>query len=134
VVSTTPGSTRTRGRAWEDRAADLLENSGLEVLERNVEMAHAEIDLVARLPASSADDVDTIVFVEVRSRSRGRHGDPLETVDSRKRRQIARASKAWLVARGLWERVAVRFDVIGIVESGGAEPTIRWIPDAFDAA
>lgn len=112
----------------------MLEKEGLEILERNVEIARAELDLVARLPASAKEDVDTIVFVEVRSRRVACHGDPLETVDFRKRRQIMRAGEAWLVARGLWERVAVRFDVIGIVESDGAEATVRWIPDAFDSA
>lgn len=132
-MAATPGSTRTRGRAWEDRAADLLEKNGLEILERNVEIAHAELDMVARLRASPTDEVDTIVFVEVRGRSRDCHGDPLETVDLRKRRQIARAGRAWLVAHGLWERVAVRFDVIGIVEAHGADATVRWIPNAFDS-
>ena len=110
-----PASTRDRGRAREREAARFLESKGLEILEHNAEAGDAEIDLVARLPGDGNGGEETIVFVEVRSRSHVRHGDPAETVDSRKRRQIVRAATAWLVAHDLWERVAVRFDVLAVV-------------------
>ncbi|MEZ4454665.1 MAG: YraN family protein [Nannocystaceae bacterium] len=132
-------STRERGRAAEDLAARFLEVRGLVVLERNVTVGGVELDLVAMAPASAEDPADTVVFVEVRSRDDDGAGSPIETVDHRKRARLRRGAIAWLVARDLWERVAVRFDVIGVsgaLAGGDREndeaPRIDWIPGAFD--
>ena len=123
-----------------------MESRGLSVVERNVEIGGAELDLIALFEDDT--EVQTLVFVEVRSRADDRAGSPIETVGRRKRAQVRRGATAWLVARGLWERVAVRFDVIGITYASGelgsasAEaalapenekaPRIEWIPGAFD--
>lgn len=112
-------STRARGQWGEALAAEYLCRRGLELIDRNVTVAGAEIDLVARAG-------DTIVFVEVRGRSDDRRGHPFETVDLRKQARIRRAATGWLVARGLWDQVAVRFDVIAVV---GDE--LEWLPNAF---
>ena len=130
-------TTRERGRAAELEAARFLESRGLSVVERNVEIGGAELDLIATLRDST--ETDTVVVVEVRSRTDERAGSPIETINRRKRAQVRRGATAWLVARGLWERVAVRFDVIGITyDDRGTEPEnertprIEWIPGAFD--
>ncbi|MCA9635021.1 MAG: YraN family protein [Myxococcales bacterium] len=124
-------STRARGLAAEEEAARFLESRGLVVVERNVTIGGAEIDLIATLEPSTPSEPETVVFVEVRSRDDVRAGTPIETIDRRKRSRLRRAAAAWLVARGLWERVAVRFDAIGIVTDEEA-PRIEWIPGAFD--
>jgi putative endonuclease len=121
---TDPESTRIRGRRAEDVAAAHLQAHGLVIVARNVTLAGAEIDLIARWVDSN--DSPTIVFVEVRSRAHPDLGHPLETIGPQKQRRITRAATAWLVREGLWERVAVRFDAIAIV---GDE--ISWVPDAF---
>lgn len=130
-------TTRERGRAAEQEAARFLESRGLSVVERNVEIGGAELDLVATLQESTG--IQMFVFVEVRSRADERAGSPIETINRRKRARVRRAATAWLVARGLWERVAVRFDVIGITYGDGGTgpenertPRIEWIPGAFD--
>lgn len=112
-------STRERGRKGEDRAATYLVRRGLEVIERNVTVAGAEIDLVTR-------DGETIVFVEVRGRADDRLGHPLETVDARKQARLRRGATGWLIRHDLWERVAVRFDVVALVGDD-----IEWITNAF---
>lgn len=128
-------STRTRGRASEDLAASYLESRGLVVCARNVTLAGAELDLVARLEDA---DPPTIVFVEVRSRADDRAGHPLETIGPAKQRRLIRAATAYLVREELWERVAVRFDVVAIVfgdhDKNDKAPEITWIAGAFDAA
>lgn len=88
----------------------------------------AELDLVAR------DDrgEPTVVFVEVRSREAASLGHPLETIDADKRRRLVHGATAWLVQHGLWERVAVRFDVVSIVEPAAHTREILWIPAAFE--
>jgi putative endonuclease len=112
-------STRVRGQRGEQLAAEHLGAHGLEIVERNVTIAGAEIDLIARAG-------DTIVFVEVRGRSDDRLGHPFETVDARKQARIRRAATGWLIRNELWERVAVRFDVVAIVGEH-----IEWLTDAF---
>lgn len=92
---------------------------GLEILERNVTCAGAELDLIVR-------DGETIVFVEVRGRADDRRGHPLETVDLRKQSRLRRGATGWLVQRDLWERVAIRFDVVTLVGDD-----IEWLRDAF---
>ena len=106
-----------------------MERHGLAIIDANVTLAGAEIDLVARDPAD-ADELGeawTCVFIEVRGRSDDRLGHPLETIDLRKQARVRRAASAWLIGRDLWERVAVRFDVIALV--GDDDPI--WLRDAF---
>lgn len=81
--------------------------------------AGVEIDLIGR-------DGETIVFVEVRGRSDDRLGHPFETVDARKQARLRRGATAWLVGQQLWERVAMRFDVVALVGDD-----IEWLRDAF---
>ncbi|MEM7159132.1 MAG: YraN family protein [Myxococcota bacterium] len=127
------GSTTHRGRAAEEAAAALVVSAGLRIVQRNFSAAGAELDLVAL----EHDDADapTYVFIEVRSRASSEHGSAVETVDRRKQRRVIRAATAWLVQRDLWERVEVRFDVIGVALDEDGEPrgTPHWIRDAFQA-
>jgi putative endonuclease len=122
------GSTRDRGRHVEARAAAFLRARGVEILATNVTMAGAEIDLVGR----SEDIEPTIVFVEVRSRADADRGAPIETIGAEKRRRIVRAATAWLVANDLWERIAVRFDVVTVTGEIENAP-IDWVVGAFEA-
>ena len=112
-------STRERGRAGEDRAVAFLRERGLTILERNVTHAGAELDVIAR-------EGDTIVFVEVRMRTRDDRGHPFETIDARKQARVRKGATGWLVARGLWERVFVRFDAVAVVGD-----QIEWLRDCF---
>ena len=124
------GSTRDRGRAVEQHVVEHLQRHGLQVLDRNFEAAGAEVDIVARMPDG---DLDLYVFVEVRSRAHDDLGSPVETVDDRKQRQIIKAATAWLVQNDLWNKVAVRFDVIGVTAPQTSTPQIEWIQGAFEA-
>lgn len=138
-MSTSAPSTREQGAAIEACVADLLDRHGLAVIARNVAIAGAELDLIATTENTLASREPLVVFVEVRSRADDRLGHPLETVDATKRRKIVRAATAWLVRENLWEKVAVRFDVIGVLTgdpSSGAdrrEADVVWIRGAFDA-
>jgi putative endonuclease len=122
------GSTRDRGRHVEARAAAFLRARGVEILAMNVTIAGAEIDLVGRCD----DHEPTIVFVEVRSRADADRGAPIETIGPEKQRRIVRAATAWLVANDLWERVAVRFDVVTVTGEIENAP-IDWVVGAFEA-
>lgn len=127
------GSTTHRGRAAEEAAAALVVSRGHAIVERNFSAAGAELDLVAREEHDGS--APTYVFIEVRSRASSEHGSAIETVDRRKQRRVIRAATAWLVKRDLWERVEVRFDVIGVSlgEDGTPQGQPDWIRGAFEA-
>lgn len=128
------GSTRARGHIAESYAAEFLQQQGLEIYARNITIGGAEIDLIARIPAYVDPPKDTFVFVEVRSRDDDLHGSPLETIQPAKIARLKRAATAWLIAHNLWEEVAVRFDIVGLIkdEEHAHELNIQWIQNAFD--
>lgn len=122
-------STRARGLRVEARVAEFLAARGVHRLASNVTIAGAELDLVGRVDDGGEP---TIVFVEVRSRADDERGHPIETIGPDKRRRIIRAATAYLVANDLWERVAVRFDVVTVTGTDPDRAPIDWLPGAFD--
>lgn len=88
-----------------------LAERGMRILERNVSVRFAEIDIVA-------EDGETLCFVEVRTREDERLGHPAETIDERKQRKIRRAAEAYLVRHRVPPR-PIRFDVATIIWSSG---------------
>ena len=116
-------STKARGDAAEDEALVLLQDQGLRLLVRNYRLpgrGAAEIDLVMQTPDG------TVVFVEVRQRSRADHGGAGASIGAGKRARIVRAAHHYLMR---WRQLPpVRFDVV-LVE--GREPV--WLPAAFTA-
>ena len=117
-------SPKARGDAAEDAALALLQAQGLRLLERNYRMpgrGAAEIDLIVQ-----ARD-GTVVFVEVRQRSRLDFGGAGASIGQAKRQRIVRAAQHYLLR---WRRLPpVRFDVV-LIEPAGAQ----WLRAAFDAA
>ncbi|HEY3356321.1 MAG TPA: YraN family protein [Polyangia bacterium] len=108
----------------ERLAADHLLAHGYRILTRNYRTRGGELDLVAQ-------DGDTIVFVEVRARTRADLGEPFETIGPTKQRRVARAAETWLVAHGA-TRAPARFDVVSILLAPGAAPAIELIQNAFE--
>ncbi len=88
----------------EQRAAWWYRLRGYRVLARNAWSAGYELDLVVRRGR-------TIAFVEVKSKSGTRFGDPLEMVTPVKEERVRRAALGWLAARPDANGLAVRFDV-----------------------
>lgn len=76
------------GDRGEEIAARFLERAGWRIVNRNFRLGHKEIDLVA-----ARDGV--VAFVEVKTRSGGGFGHPLEAVTWRKRlvSMVARVSR-----------------------------------------
>src|SRR5689334_8399187 len=79
-----------RGARGEMLARRYLKRSGYKILFRNFRgRTGGEIDVVCR-------DKDTLVFVEVKTRSCEDFGRPVEAVDREKRKRISRGALAWL--------------------------------------
>lgn len=81
--------------------------------------------------AGAGADGAVLVFVEVRSRASDDLGTPVETVNARKQRRVARAAQAWLLANPAYQGRAMRFDVVGITWDA-EPPRIEHVIDAFD--
>ena len=112
------------GRRGEAVAEAFLRANRYTIVARNYRCRAGEIDLVAL-------DGPVVVFVEVRSRRGTVAGTPLESVDPRKRAQVARVAEHFVTARRWHDRDA-RFDVIGI-RFDRDPPAIEHIRSAFEA-
>ena len=116
---------RQAGDYGEREAARFLKSRGYKILARQWKAdCGCEIDLLAR-------DGDTLVFVEVKTRSSEKFGHPADAVDSEKQRRVARAAREYLRRLGRSD-VYYRFDVVEVIGgAGGKRPECRLIPGAF---
>jgi putative endonuclease len=94
------------GRYGEDVAVRYLAGAGMAILDRNWRCPAGELDIVAR-------EGQTLVVCEVKTRSAGPFGDPIEAVTRQKARRLRRLAAMWLQSSGV--RVSdVRVDVVGV--------------------
>lgn len=98
---------RQVGADYENVAASFLQEQGYRILERNYRCRSGEIDLIAR-------DGEYLCFVEVKYRSSGAFGSPLEAVGCRKQQQILKVAKYYLMRKRFSMDTACRFDVVAI--------------------
>jgi putative endonuclease len=118
---------RAIGHGWEDYAAQILQEAGLQILARRYHCRLGEIDLIA------AED-GCVVFVEVRYRSRIAYGGAAETVTHAKRRRVVAAARHFVMRHPGLDGHAMRFDVVAIERERTRDvPTTRWIRGAFEA-
>ncbi len=110
---------RRTGSLYEQRAAELLQEKGYEIVERNYRIRQGEIDLIAR-------DGKQLVFVEVKYRRNLSNGYPQEAVDEKKQRIIRQVAAHYLYGLGCGGQIPCRFDVVAF---WGDE--VCHIPDAF---
>ena len=102
-----------RGADAEARAEAYLGAQGHALLHRNYRVPGGEIDLITRHGG-------TLVFTEVRHRTRATHGAALESVSPRKAALLRRAALAYLVREHGRDDLPCRFDLITI---DGPAPT-----------
>ncbi len=117
--------TKELGLKGEDEAVRFLRKKGYRILERNFRSRLGEIDIVAR-------DGDTIVFVEVKTRSTESFGSPKDAIDARKIRRITRGSMDYLRRNFKDGDVNIRFDVVTVELKDGGYST-ELIKNAFEA-
>lgn len=116
---------RRIGLHWEREAESFLHRRGLKTLQRNFNCRGGEIDLVMLDQAS-------LVFVEVRFRSRSTHGTGAETIGRHKRQRLVRAARYYLGQHRRHSTRACRFDVISVSDQPD-HSRFDWIRNAFDA-
>lgn len=110
------------GELGERIAAHWLRRRGWRLIGRRFRNGHRDIDIVVECD-------DTVVFVEVKARRSNHFGGPVEAVDWRKQRELARSAQVWIDRFGR-EGQAYRFDVVGVlVDAKGVR--IRHVENAF---
>jgi len=111
------------GKAGEEAALRYLKKKKYKILARGFRLFRGEIDIIAR-------DQNTLVFVEVKARSRQDFGLPEEAITPAKQRQIRKIAEGFLM-RNHSENVECRFDVLSLVKTEKSTFKINHIKNAF---
>ena len=110
------------GIEGESLACAELEKLGYSIVERNYRTRSGEIDIVA-------NDLGTVVFVEVKTKTSGDFGDPVEEVTPQKQRQIVSMGE-YYATYCCPPNTPCRFDVV-TVDFSMLPPNITLYKDAF---
>jgi putative endonuclease len=111
------------GKKGEDLALRFLKKRGYRIIEQNYVCKMGEMDLIAK-------EKDTLVFIEVKTRTSMDFGPPQLAVTSWKQRQLSKVALYFLKEKKI-EDVKARFDVVAVLLPPGGEE-IELIRDAFD--
>ena len=107
-------------------AAAFLERQGYRIAARNFRLRTGEIDIVAW-------DGETLVFVEVKTKTQQQFGQPEEMVTRRKQLTLERVAMAYIQRHASpgAPGVNVRFDVIAVQIGQNRAADVTHFPAAF---
>lgn len=110
------------GRKGEELAAKHLEKHGYKIIERNYRIRGGEIDLVAL-------QGNTLVFIEVKTRTSHKFGLPEESITRHKLKFLERAALFYRASRKNLP-LAERIDVVTVDFTDSNQPKINLIKNA----
>jgi putative endonuclease len=96
-----------QGRKGERIACRFLLGQGFDVLARRHRCRSGELDIIAF-------EGETLVFVEVKTRSSRDFGEPWEFVDWQKQQILRRAAEEFIADHDLGQ-YAYRFDIVSVI-------------------
>ena len=111
------------GQQGEQAAADFLEKKGYKILHRNWQFKRAELDIVAQ-------QRNTQIFVEVKTRSSSGLSNPEREMDNEKRRILRRTAGDYIRRAGRPDS-EYRMDVLAIDPVRSSEFQVRHYRNAF---
>lgn len=114
---------KIKGGIGEDFACKFLQKNNYEILERNYISYRGEIDIIALKN-------NTIIFIEVKTRTQDMCGMPSEAVNKHKKKQLYKVAEYYLYANNLQD-VNVRFDVIEVYLHADETFALNHIKDAI---
>ncbi len=112
------------GQRGETIACNYLKQHGYKIVQQNFRCTFGELDIIA-------NDGNTLVIVEVKTRSSNNFGPPAAAVGFKKQSQICRATQIYLADHDTTER-DIRFDVVSILIGQNGPPEIELLIDAFE--
>lgn len=110
---------RELGKEFEKLAGDYFVSHGFEILEKNWQAGHKEIDLIVKKD-------NLLIFVEVKSASSNKFGHPSEWVDQKKIKNLSLAAGQYILEHNL-SGIDMRFDVVTFVDG-----ILEHYENAFD--
>ena len=113
------------GEQGEALAVRHLKKAGYKIIETNYRTRLGEIDIIAK-------DKDTIVFVEVKTRTSVHFGSPKWAVTPQKQKKISMVALCYLKATDQ-STARARFDVVAVI-SNRDKPQVEIIKNAFELA
>ena len=112
------------GKLGERAALNYLDAKGFELVEKNWRCRFGEVDIVAF-------DEDTLVFIEVKTRSGAGKGFPEEAVSCKKRLKLERLAGYFLAVEDIQGTFSIRFDVIAVLIIAEHQAFIKHHINAF---
>jgi putative endonuclease len=108
----------------EELAASYLSERGYKIIERNWRFSRlGEIDIIAQKQ-------NTLVFVEVKTRTSRACGDPLESITPSKQRQIAKLVNVYMLQKPVYNHLLQRVDAISVILKNS--PEVEHLKNAFE--
>ena len=111
-----------KGTKGENVAASYLLQNGYTILNRNWRFKHWEIDIIASRE-------NKLHFVEVKTRTSKKFGNPEEGVNEKKMSSLKKGAEEYLFQNQQWS--FIQFDVIAITMKGEIVEEIFLIEDVF---
>ena len=96
---------------------------GFDILARRYSNGTGEVDIIAF-------EKDTLVFVEVKTRSSREFGEPWEFVDWKKQVSIRRTAERFIADHDM-NRYTYRFDIVSVVMHSGLKEEVQLFRNAF---
>lgn len=113
------------GNIGEEKARQYLENQGYIILEKNFRVGRiGEVDIIAQ-------DIDSLCFIEVKTRSNNSFGTPAEAVSRQKQSTIKTIAQIYMQRHDFFDK-PVRFDIVEIImDRKGIVNEVNLIKSAF---
>jgi putative endonuclease len=112
-----------QGRKGERIACRFLMRRGFDILARRYQGKSGELDIIAF-------EKETLVFVEVKTRSSRDFGEPWEFVDWQKQQILRRIAEQFIADHDLGN-YSYRFDIVAVVIPAGSRPAVELFRNAF---
>lgn len=94
----------------ENKACEYLKKLGFKILERNYRKTYGEIDIIAL-------ERDVLCFIEVKTRTSGQFGTPLESITSWKLKSLIKTAQYYKMTKPNLPE-SLRIDAISIILNG----------------
>ncbi len=105
------------GLIGEQAASEYLKNHGYEIVETNYRCQLGEIDIVAR-------DQQTVVIVEVRTRTSFSYGAPEESITAAKAKRLNLLARYYLRSLSQ-EEVSCRIDLVAVMLNKNDDSVVK---------
>ena len=109
------------GKWGEEVATKYLTQNGYDVIGQNIRTPYGEIDIIAK-------HGETIIFVEVKTRTSNTMGHPEDSITTRKREHMIACAEHYAAENEIdnWQ-----IDVISIEGKPGIEPKVTYFENAI---